>query len=59
MMLETVKATIKELPDISFGEFYQNYICDIQDQNILVEVQGIKTEDIITIEKLIAKLKNI
>jgi len=58
-MLETVKATIKELPDISFGEFYQNYICDIQDQNILVEVQGIKTEDIITIEKLIAKLKNI
>lgn len=59
MMLETVKATIKELPDISFGEFYQNYICDIQDQNILVEVQGVKTEDIITIEKLIAKLKNI
>lgn len=58
-MLETVKSYIKEIPDISFGEFYQNYICDVQDQNILIEVQGAKTEDIITIEKLIDRLRNI
>jgi len=56
-MLETVKTYIRELPDIPFNVFYQNYICEVQDQNILVEIQSIKTDEITSLEKLLALLK--
>ena len=55
-MLETVKRYIKELPDQDFEDFYQNYIFNVQDQNITVEVSSVKTTDILSLEKLIAKL---
>lgn len=55
-MLETIKAYIKELPDEDFDEFYQNYIFEVQDQNIELEVSSIKTADILSLDKLIAKL---
>lgn len=55
-MLETIKTYIKELPDEDFDEFYQNYIFEVQDQNIELEVSSIKTADILSLDKLIAKL---
>ena len=55
-MLETIKAYIKELPDENFDEFYQKYIFEVQDQNIELEVSSIKTADILSLDKLIAKL---
>ena len=55
-MLETVKRYIKELPDQDFEDFYQNYIFNVQDQNITVEVSSVKTTDILSLDKLIAKL---
>lgn len=38
-MLETVKACIAELPDISFNEFYIQYMMAVQDVNIDLEIQ--------------------
>lgn len=55
-MLETVKTYIKETPDIPFDDFYQGYIFSIQDQNIQVEVNSVKTNDISSLDKLIARL---
>ena len=56
-MLETIKSYIKEIPDISFGEFYQNYICHVQDQNIAIEMNNIKSDEIMSVTKLLEKLK--
>jgi len=56
MMLDTVKKYITELPDISFEDYYQNYIFDVQDYNIEMEVNSVKTSDILSLDKLIAKL---
>lgn len=55
-MLETVKTCIKDLPDTSFDIYYQNYIFDVQDQNIFAEVNSVKTNDILSLDRLIAKL---
>lgn len=38
-MLETVKRYISETPDISFNDYYQQYIFTIQDENIGAETQ--------------------
>lgn len=55
-MLESIKTYIKELPDVSFAEHYQKYICRVQDRNIGLEVSSIKTDDILSLDKLVAKL---
>ena len=55
-MLSTVKTYIQELPDIPFEDYYQNYIFDVQDRNIEMEVYSIKTNDILSLDRLIAKL---
>lgn len=55
-MLDTIKAYIKELPDQDFDDYYQDYIFRVQDQNLLAEVESIKTSDIMSLDKLIAKL---
>ena len=55
-MLETIKSYIKDLPDKSFEEYYQQYIFDVQDQNIEAEINSIKTTDILSLDRLIAKL---
>ena len=57
-MLETVKNYIAELPDTSFDSFYQAYICRVQDQNIYSELASLRTDDIVTIDKLITRLNN-
>ena len=55
-MLSTVKQYIAELPSISFYEYYQRYIFNVQDQNISAEVASIKTDDILSLEKLVERL---
>lgn len=55
-MLDTIKTYIKELPDQDFDDFYQQYIFRVQDQNIIAEVGSVKTSDILSLDRLIAKL---
>ena len=55
-MLDSVKTYIKNTPDTDFAEYYQRYICSIQDQNIVAEVNSVKTDDILSLDRLIAKL---
>ena len=55
-MLESVKNIIAELPDIPFWEYYQNYICEVQDLNIKAEIENLKTDEITSITKLISRL---
>ena len=55
-MLVTIKTYIQETPDVPFDVFYQRYICDIQDQNVLAEIKGINIEEILSIDKLLIKL---
>lgn len=38
-MLETVKDCINTTPDISFGQFYNQYVLTVQDNNIESEFQ--------------------
>jgi len=56
-MLITIKKYIEELPNVPFDEFYQRYICYVQDQNILAEMKNVKSDEIISLNKLIEKLK--
>ena len=55
-MLETVKQFIKELPEYSFGEFYQKYIFDIQDDNLFAETQ-ISDSTFNSLDKLLNKIR--
>lgn len=55
-MLDTVKTYIKETPNMPFEEFYQRYIFRVQDMNIESEVAGVKADDILSLDRLIAKL---
>jgi hypothetical protein len=56
-MLDTVKSYIDNLPTDSFEEFYQKYIFTVQDANIEAEVGSVKTSDILSLDKLIARLQ--
>ena len=55
-MLETVKTYIDELPDIPFDQYYQNYVCRVQDQNIKIEIDSFKSDDILSLEQILARL---
>lgn len=55
-MLETIKTYITETPNISFDEYYQRYIFNVQDMNIDSEIASIKVDDILSLDRLIAKL---
>lgn len=55
-MLDTVCSYISELPDTPFAEYYQRYIFSVQDQNISAEVASIKTDDILSLDRLVARL---
>lgn len=57
-MLETVKQYVNEPLTISFPEYYERYICQVQDINIVTEVSSVKATDILSLEKLITKLHN-
>lgn len=54
-MLETVRSYIAELPDISFNDYYQQYVFSIQDENIGLETQ-FSDNTFNSIGKLIAKI---
>ena len=56
-MLETVKTYIDELPDIPFDQYYQNYVCRVQDQNIKIEIDSLKSDDILSLEQILARLR--
>lgn len=56
-MLETIKSYIADLPDTPFEEFYQKYIFEVQDQNIMAEISSIKTTDIMSLDRMIARLR--
>lgn len=55
-MLETIKSYIEDLPKDTFDTFYQKYIFEVQDINIAKEVSGVKTDDILSLDRLIARL---
>ena len=55
-MLETVKSYIDDSSDTSFEDYYQNYIFEVQDMNIEAEVKSVKPNDILSLDKLIARL---
>ena len=40
-MLKTIKNLIADMPDISFGEYYIQYIMQVQDENIDRELKSI------------------
>lgn len=58
-MLETIKTYINELPDIPFDTFYQEYICNIQDQNVQAEINNIKADEIVSLTKLLDSLRRL
>lgn len=55
-MLDTIKHYINTLPDIPFSEYYQGYICKIQDYTLDQELKILGKSDALSIDKLIAKL---
>lgn len=57
-MLETVKQHVHDTSYAPFPEYYEKYICEVQDMNILAEVNSVKATDILSLDKLICKLHN-
>ena len=55
-MLETIKSYLKETPDTDFNTYYQNYICSIQDSNVISEIGSIGLDTTLPLDRLIAKL---
>ena len=55
-MLDTIKHYINTLSDISFSQYYQKYINDVQDYTLGQEVKDLRNADILSIDRLIAKL---
>ena len=47
-MLETVKESIHDLPNISFQEFYSNYVMHVQDENIDEELRFLSSNNNLT-----------
>lgn len=55
-MLDTIKQYINTLPDTPFNQYYQKYINDVQDYALGQEVKDLRNADILSIDRLIAKL---
>ena len=55
-MLETIKSYINGIPDIPFEDYYQNYICEVQDRNIESEIEFVQSDDILTMSALLTRL---
>lgn len=45
-MLETIKTEIKNLPCISFQEYFQRYVFAVQDSNIDTEFQHLRRQNL-------------
>lgn len=46
-MLETLKQANSDLPCISFEEYYQHYVMDVQDRNINSEVASMLRNNVV------------
>lgn len=57
-MLDTVKQCIKDVPDISFQEFFQMYVLSVQDSNIDREVSYLINRNILGVNSMGALIKN-
>jgi hypothetical protein len=55
-MLDTIKQYINTSPDVPFSEYYQGYICKVQDYTLDQELKMLGKSDALSIDKLIAKL---
>lgn len=55
-VLPTLKQIIKSAPDVPFSQYYQQYICDVQDQAIEYEIDSLNNADILSLDALISKL---
>ena len=53
-MLDTVKSYIANFPDIDFNTYYQQYVLDIQDENINLELDS---KSITDINKLVSTIQ--
>lgn len=57
-MLDTVKQYIKNVPDISFQQFYQLYVTSVQDSNIDREVSYLINRNILGVNSMGVLIKN-
>lgn len=55
-MLDTIKQYIDTLPDIPFSEYYQGYICKVQDYTLDQELKLLENSDALSIDKLVDKI---
>lgn len=56
-MLDTIKQYIRNIPDITFNEYYQSYIMQVQDRNIESELKHLSARNVLslyTMDQLIA-----
>lgn len=56
-MLDTIKAYIKEIPNVPFDEFYQRYICYVQDTNVQSEINNIQSDEVMSLNKILKRLQ--
>lgn len=57
-MLDTVKQCIKDVPDISFQEFFQMYVLSVQDSNIDREFSYLVNRNVLGVDSMGALIKN-
>ncbi len=55
-MLDLVKSYIKDLPDIDFNTYYQQYVLSVQDENLMSETQ-ISDSTFTNVSKLLVKIQ--
>ena len=56
-MLDMIKQYINNITDISFNEYYQSYIMQVQDRNIEYELKHLSARNVLslyTMDQLIA-----
>lgn len=51
-MLDTVKQCIKDVPDISFQQFFQMYVTSVQDSNIDREISYLINRNILGVNSM-------
>lgn len=56
-MLSTIKSYIENVPDIPFLEYYQSYILDVQDQNVLTETKYVEHDDIKALKRMLMNFR--
>ena len=57
-MLETIKHTIEQLPDIDFHTFYTAYMLTVQDTNIAAEFKHLINKNLLGVSTMDLLIKN-